>query len=246
VTGHVFLTFSATDATDAYIQAVIGRLSAVGLSVHAQQEISAIALTPATRKLVDSCGAMVPIIMPATESSHRVRLEVEYAHARGKPVLALWVDGAVPDWLAYTELDNVAGRRPPSPEFLEKLRQIALTSAESAIPAPPVIGLRPGRPGPGPQPRVTGRPPPPGQPPWVDLTPEQATGLLPRLDRSFRLAEHRGTEPGQAPNGNGRIPDPVRPTGSLSARRVWLLLAFLAGLVALLAASAGVMYVIAR
>jgi hypothetical protein len=246
VTGHVFLTFSATDATDPYIQAVIGRLSAVGLSVHAQQEVSAVTVTPATRKLVDSCGAMVPIIMPATESSQRVRLEVEYAHARGKPVLALWVDGAVPDWLAYTEFENAAGRRPPSPEFVEKLRQIALTSAESAIPVPPVIGLRPGRPGPGPEPRVTGRPPPPGQPPWVDLTPEQATGLLPRLDRSFRLAGNREADPVPAAKGNRRVPDPAQPTATLPARRIWLLLAFLAGLVALLAASAGVVYVIAR
>jgi hypothetical protein len=93
---------------------------------------------------------------------------------------------------------------------------------------------------------VTGRPPPPGQPPWVDLTPEQATGLLPRLDRSFRLAEHRGADLVPAANGNTRRPDPAQPTGSLPARRVWLLLAFLAGLVALLAASAGVVYVIAR
>jgi hypothetical protein len=223
VTGHVFLTFSATDATDPYIQAVIGRLGAAGLSVHAQQEVNGSAVTPATRKLVDACGALVPVIMPSTGSSDRVRLEVEYAHARGKPVLALWVSGVVPEWLAFAEIDSVEGRRPPSSEFVAKLRDIALASAGAAVPVPPAVGLRPERPGPGLEPKVTGRPPPPDQPPWLDLTPEQATGLLPRLD------------PGRAPQ------PPSAPIG-----RVWLVLAVLGGLAVLLVASAGVVYVIAR
>lgn len=228
MTGHVFLTFSATDATDPYIQAVIGRLGAAGLSVHAQQEVSGAAVTPATRRLVDACGAMVPVIMASTGSSDRVRLEVEYAHARGKPVLALWVDGPVPEWLAFSEIDNVAGRRPPSAEFVAKLREIALASAGAAVAVPPVVGLRPGRPGPGPAPKVTGRPPPPDQPPWLDLTPEQATGLLPRLSARNVPAKSN--------------PD----TGQVKKPRVWLVLAVLGGLGVLLVASAGVVYVIAR
>jgi hypothetical protein len=239
VTGHVFLTFSATDATDPYVQAVIGRLGAAGLSVHAQQEIGGDGVTPSTRKLIDACGALVPVITPSTDMSARVRLEVEYAHARGKPVLALWVDGAVPGWLAFTEIDNVAGRRPPSPEFVAKLREIALASAGAGIPVPPVVGLRPGRSGPGPAPRVTGRPPPPDQPPWLDLTPEQATGLLPRL-AAGPTAKGPSAHPPRNPVENR---GPEEPAG---IGRVWLVLAVLGGLAVLLLASAGVAYVIAR
>src|SRR5262245_55721518 len=95
-------------------------------------------VTPATRKLVEACGALVPVIMPATEGSERVRLEVEYAHAHGKPVMALWVSGPVPTWLAYAEIDNVNGRRPPSSEFVKRLIDVALAASREGVPRPPL------------------------------------------------------------------------------------------------------------
>lgn len=126
--GHVFLTFSASDAGDPYIEAVLSRLTAAGLTVHAQQETHSHTITPATRKLVDACGVLVPIIMPATHASERVRLEVEYAREQSKPVLALWVDGSVPDWL-LGDVDNVTGRRPPSDPFVQRLHALAVAAA---------------------------------------------------------------------------------------------------------------------
>jgi hypothetical protein len=143
VSGHIFVTYSGTDVADPYVQAVVGRLAAAGLSVHAQQEAGTDKLTAATRKLIDTCGAVVPIILAATAGSRRVRGEVTYAQDQGRPVLALWVDGEVPDWLESADVDNVVGRRPPSPDFVERLRQLAVDTA--GPPGVPMDLIRRGR-----------------------------------------------------------------------------------------------------
>jgi hypothetical protein len=143
VTGHIFVTYSGTDVADPYVRAVVGSLTAAGLSVHAQQESGTDKLTAATRKLIDTCGALVPIILPATAGSRRVRGEVTYAQDQGRPVLALWVDGEVPEWLEFADVDSVVGRRPPSPDFVERLRQLALEAA--GPPGVPMDLIRRGR-----------------------------------------------------------------------------------------------------
>ncbi len=259
--GHVFLTYSASDATDPYVQAVIGRLTAAGLSVHAQQDTNAHTVSAATRKLVDACGVLVPVIMAATEASARVRLEVEYAREQGKPVLALWVDGTVPGWLGQVELDHVAGRRPPSAPFVERLRDLAV-AASGVPPPPPRAPVEPVGP------RSAERPGPLYRHPWPDLLPPPYAG--PPHPAPQPLPPHSGppppphaAAPAHPPSGTQRRapagpPHPSRPhpprrplpaVGRAAERsplrRPLVLLMILVGLLVLAAGSALVVYVLA-
>src|SRR5262249_8251474 len=122
--GHVFVSFSHR-RDGGYTRRLAAFLADAGIPVWFDQEIiTGHRWASVIREHIDSCAAFIVIMTPEAEESDWVGREITHAEKKGKPILPLLLRGEPFFSLANIQHEAATGGAMPSPQFIQRLRDL--------------------------------------------------------------------------------------------------------------------------
>jgi hypothetical protein len=135
VTQTVFISYSRADRT--YVEDLAAHLSRAGVAYwYDYRIVTGDRFDKVIAEQIDGCGAFVVVMTPASFDSDWVANEINYAKAKGKPILPLLLGGSVFISLNSRDYEDVSRRQMPGPKFMAHLASLVGVHPPAAPPVP--------------------------------------------------------------------------------------------------------------